>query len=106
VWSDETKINCLGSDGRKWVWKKKGKFGGGSLMMWSCVFWEECGYACQIENIYVAIWEENLKDSLEYYGKERGDFTFQQNNDSKHKSKKAQTWFKDNNIDLLQLCDS
>ena len=22
VWSDETKINCLGSDGRKWVWKK------------------------------------------------------------------------------------
>jgi len=45
VWSDETKINRLGSDGRKWVWKKKGealndrlvketqKFGGGSLMM-------------------------------------------------------------------------
>ena len=23
VWSDETKINRLGSDGRKWVWKKK-----------------------------------------------------------------------------------
>ena len=22
IWSDETKINCLGSDGRKWVWKK------------------------------------------------------------------------------------
>src|SRR3954454_13678105 len=41
VWSDETKINRLGSDGRKWVWKKPGedlndrlvqgtqKFGGG-----------------------------------------------------------------------------
>ena len=40
-WSDETKINCLGSDGRQWVWKKNGeglsdrlvkgtkKFGGG-----------------------------------------------------------------------------
>ena len=25
VWSDETKINCLGSDGRKWVWKKPGE---------------------------------------------------------------------------------
>jgi transposase len=24
VWSDETKINRLGSDGRKWVWKKAG----------------------------------------------------------------------------------
>ena len=25
VWSDETKINRLGSDGRKWVWKKDGE---------------------------------------------------------------------------------
>ena len=22
IWSDETKINCLGLDGYKWVWKK------------------------------------------------------------------------------------
>ena len=52
VWSGETKINRLGSDGRKWVWKKAGeplnsrqvegtvKFGGGNLMMWGCMFWE------------------------------------------------------------------
>jgi hypothetical protein len=52
-------------------------------------------------DLCVGILEENLEDSLEYYGKERGDFTFQHHNDSKHKSKKAQTWFKDNNIDLL-----
>ena len=25
VWSDETKINRLGSDGKKWVWKKAGE---------------------------------------------------------------------------------
>ena len=25
VWSDETKINRLGSDGRKWAWKKAGE---------------------------------------------------------------------------------
>ena len=25
VWSDETKINRIGSDGRKWVWKKQGE---------------------------------------------------------------------------------
>ena len=45
VWSDETKFNHLGSDGRRWVWKKPGenlsdgpvegtlKFGGGSVML-------------------------------------------------------------------------
>ena len=48
VWSDEIRINCQGSDGRKWVWKKAGeglsdrlvegtrKFGGGSVMVWVC----------------------------------------------------------------------
>ena len=25
IWSNETKINCLGSDGRKWVWKRPGE---------------------------------------------------------------------------------
>ena len=45
VWSYETKINHLGSDGRKWAWKRAGeglsdglvegtvKFGGGSVML-------------------------------------------------------------------------
>ena len=49
IWSDETKINCLGSDGRKWVYKRVGKglsdrlveetqkFGGGSVMIWGCM---------------------------------------------------------------------
>ena len=49
VWSDETKINCLGSDGRKWVWKRPGeglsdrlvegtvKFEEGSVMIWGCM---------------------------------------------------------------------
>src|SRR5882762_4063112 len=49
VWSVETKVNRLGSDGRKWAGKKAGeglsdrlvggtlKFGGGSLMVWGCM---------------------------------------------------------------------
>ena len=49
VWSDETKINCLGSDGHKWVWNRPEeglsdrlvegtvKFGGGSVMIWGCM---------------------------------------------------------------------
>ena len=61
VWSNETKINCLGSDGCKWVWKKAGeglsdrlvedtvKFGGGSLMMWGYISWQGVGYAAKID---------------------------------------------------------
>ena len=25
IWSDETKNNCIGSDDRKWAWKKAGE---------------------------------------------------------------------------------
>ena len=56
-----TKINRLGSHGRKWVWKKAGeglsdrqvegtlKFGGGSLMIWGCILWEGFEDACKID---------------------------------------------------------
>ena len=83
VWSDETKINRLGSDGRKWAWKKPGeglterlvegtlKFGGGSVMLWGCMMWEGPGYACKIDgrmdgDLYIKILEDELQDSLEY----------------------------------------
>ena len=61
VWSDETKINQLQSDGMKWAWKKQGegltdrlvegilKFGGENLMMWGCMIWKGIGYAIKIE---------------------------------------------------------
>ena len=61
IWSDETKINRLVSDGREWVWKKTGKqlserhvqetmkFGGGSLMMWGCMTAQVVGFACKID---------------------------------------------------------
>ena len=118
VWSDETKINRFGSDGRKWVWKKAGeglsdrlvqgtmKFGGGSLMMWGCMLWEGVGYACKIDGkmdgeLYTKILEEDLQASLKDFGKSAGDVIFQQDNDPKHTSKKAQTWFKDNGFKVL-----
>src|SRR5205809_7836908 len=61
VWSDETKINRVGSDGIKWAWKKPGeqykdqhmrpaaKFGGGNVIMWGCMTWHGTGYACRID---------------------------------------------------------
>lgn len=118
IWSDETKINRLGSDGRKWVWKKAGeglsdrlvegtkKFGGGSLMMWGCMMWDGVGYACKIDgrmdaDLYVKILEEDLQASLEHYDKMAEDIIFQQDNDPKHTSKKAKAWFNDHEYQVL-----
>jgi hypothetical protein len=97
----------MGSDGRKLVWKKQGeglsdrlvkgtkKFGGGSLMMWGCILWEGPGYGCKIDgrmdgDLYIKILDDELQESLDYYGKTQDNIIFQQDNDPKHTCKKAQ----------------
>jgi transposase len=87
VFSDETKVNRLGSDGRKWVWKKPQskvesqhvqgtvKFGGGSLMVWGCMTAKGVGYACRIDGrmdaeLYMNILDDEPLATVEYYGLE------------------------------------
>jgi len=118
IWSDESKINRLGSDGRKWVWKDKGagladnqvtgtlKFGGGHLMMWGCMTYQGVGYACKIDGsmdakLYVAILDDELQETLDHFGLAVEDTIFQQDNDPKHKSKLATEWFEDHNLEVL-----
>ena len=119
VWSDETKINRLGSDGKKWVWKKQGenrvgdrlvegtmKFGGGSVMVWGCMMWEGVGYACKIDgrmdkHLYTAILEDELQASLQYYDKTPEDIIFQHDGDPKHQSHQAKDWLKDHGFKVL-----
>jgi len=118
VWSDETKINRMGSDGRQWVWKKAGeglsdrvvegtrKFGGGCLMMWGCMVWEGVGYACKIDGrmdgeLYVKILQDELQESIAYYGKTNEEIIFQQDNDSKHTCHKARNWFQDHDFNVM-----
>ena len=118
VWSDETKVNRFGSDGRKWCWKKPGsaikshhvqptvKFGGGSIMVWGCMTAQGTGYACKIEGrmdseLYVNILNDELLRSLNYYGLSKDDVIFQQDNDPKHTSRLARNWFSDNRVELL-----
>ena len=109
VWSDETKINHLGSDGHKWVWKKAGevlsdrliedtvKFERGSLMMWGCMTQQGVGYATKIDgrmdrDLYLQILKNELLNSLQFYGLDPPDIIFQQDNDSKHTCKKVKEW--------------
>jgi transposase len=118
IWSDETKINRFGSDGRKWGWKIPGgplnsnhvkgtvKHGGGNLKIWGCMTYEGVGYKCRIDGrmdakLYTKILDSYLYQSAEYYGIKRDDFIFQQDNDPKHTSKMAINWLKNNEIQLL-----
>lgn len=118
IFSDETKINRLGSDGRKWAWKFAGegltdrlveptlKFGGGSVMVWGCMSWKGRGEACKIDSrmdgdLYVKILEENLQESIRSLNKPNSEIIFQQDNDPKHTCKKAKAWFNAHNIQVL-----
>jgi transposase len=119
VWTDETKINRLGSDGRAWVWKKAGeglsrrtvegtvKFGGGSVMIWGCMLWDGVGYVTKIDgrmdaDLYSQILKEELMDSLKFYDKEPSDIIFQQDNDPKHTSKKAKKVMEELGLEVMK----
>ena len=92
-WSDETKINCLGLDGKHWVWKEVGdglsekmvegtvKFGGRNVMMWGCMGQDGVGYATRIEgtmdaDLSVSIMKDELQETLHYYGKTNTNIIF------------------------------
>jgi transposase len=119
IWSDETKINRLGSDGRKWTWKRPEdgltarnvqgtvKFGGGSLMMWGCMTAEGVGYSCRIDGnmdaeLYTRILSDELIQTIDYYELEKDKIIFQQDNDSKHTSRAARKWFEDHEVQVLE----
>ena len=118
IFSDETKINHLGSDGRLWVWKRPGsaltqqhvngtvKFGGGSLMIWGCMTAHGVGYMCKVDGrmdgeMYRNILEDYIFKTVEYYDMDRARFVFQQDNDPKHTCKLAKDWIKDNQVEVL-----
>src|SRR5277367_710223 len=119
LWSDETKINRIGSDGRVYTWKKTGeslsdrttnhtiKHGGGNnLMVWGCMGWNGVGVLTEVQGImdaqqYCEILNEGVVESFEKLEMAKGKRIFQQDNDPKHISNKATKWFEDNNIDVM-----
>jgi hypothetical protein len=118
MFTDETKINRIGSDGRQWVWKRAGaplqsqhilqtiKFGGGYVMIWGCMTTAGVGLMCRIEGkmdaeLYEEILEDHVFQTLEYYDLDSSNFIFQQDNDPKHTSKRAKKWFEDHEVQLL-----
>ena len=119
LWSDETKINRIESDGRTYTWKKKGeplsdrtttptvKHGGGNnLMVWGCMGWNGVGVLTEVQGImnavqYCEILDGGVVESFEKLEMEEGERIFQQDNDPKHTSNMATKWFEDNDIQVL-----
>ena len=108
IFTDESKFNIFGSDGRVKVWRKPNeelkkrnlnasvKHGGGSVMVWGCFSAAGIGKLHFIKGTmnaekYVEILKENLKPSAAKLGLENN-FKFYQDDDPKHKSYIAKSW--------------
>ncbi|SPO26525.1 related to transposase [Ustilago trichophora] len=127
IWSDETKINRLGSDGQQYCWLKASgltsniiqptlNFGGGSIMVWGCMTWAGIGNMTVIEGImtsdvYIKILEDNLVPTMEALCvcSNIDNMIFQQDGDLKHTAGTTKAWLRRKGIEkmdwLAQLPD-
>lgn len=109
IFSDETKINRFGSDGRVWSWYKDGaplqrkdvkettKNGGGHLMLWGCITSSGTGYLADIEGImdsdmYLEILSKELVKTIDWYQMDAESLIFQHDNDPKHTAQKVKKY--------------
>lgn len=123
IWSDETKINRIGSDGNTYCWVDKDeglsertvsetvKFGGGSVMAWGCMTWAGAGKLIQVvgrmnADQFIDILDRGLVPTLDACAilpdfPSGSELIFQQDNDPKHTSMKARAWFANRKLKVL-----
>ncbi|GFS71129.1 transposable element Tcb1 transposase [Trichonephila clavipes] len=108
IFSDKSKFNIFGSDGRRTVWRKPNtaldpknlrptvKHDGGSVMVWGCMASNGVGNLVFIDGIkdyklYIDILDNNLKESAKKLDLD-GNFIFQLDNDPKHTARNVKMW--------------
>ena len=124
VWSDETKINRLNSDGIRYAWSKKPesyppeavqemlKFGGGSVMIWGCMSWLGAGGMSPVvgrmnSEQLIGILNTSLVPTVEevankLFSNDRNHVLFQQDNDAKHTSGVTKNWLASTGIQTMK----
>ena len=123
VFTDESKFNLFGSDGRMCCQRRSGeeflernvqkkvKPGGGSLMAWGCLTQYgtgqlHCISGCLNAVQYCNILTESFLPTLDDHNLKVSNIIFQQDYDPKHTSWHAQTWFKDHAVKVLPWAPS
>lgn len=117
VFTDESKFNRFGSDGKSYVRRRVGeeftpkctkptvKGGGGSVMVWGAMSMNGTGPIQRIEGtmdqyVYVNL----LENALLPFAKDRmpEDWVFQADNDPKHTSRLAKQFLVDHNVNVMK----
>ncbi len=118
VFSDEFRINFIGSDGCQWCRRGPGeefleqnveqeaKYGGGHIMVWGCMTSRGFGRLRLVEgnmdtDQYICILEEALLGTLEDQFIAVDEVFFQQDNDPKHTARRTRRWLEEKKLQVL-----
>lgn len=116
LWTDESKYNRFGSDGKLYVRRPKNqqfnprytiktvKHGGGSIMVWGAISWYGVGPIVRIQGVMDRfVYKDILQNTMEPYADDfmRLRWTFMQDNDPKHTAGVVKEWFNQQKINVL-----
>ena len=117
IWSDESKYNLFGSDGRVYVRRRVGeellpecihqtvKFGGGNVMVWGCISCDGVGPIVKVEGRmngkdYIKLLSNSLLPYMRSMGPE---YIFMDDNAPCHRAHAVSQWMASKNIKRMEV---